>query len=183
MFFHALALASFFCSRNQNDKLAFCKTLLGELKERLKETLPELDRWIEILNRQSIANFTDPATLIFSSALSSSNEVLHPTKTFNRQISLLQCAAACGCGAHMLKKIHTLFADEWEFILEHQRFLLPKPSHHALELQAAIDCIRQKEAGALANLLQTGARALGREIPASWLDLAEKLGGKATNQS
>lgn len=180
---HALALAAFFCSQYQNDKFAFCEALLGELKERLTETLPELDRWIEVLNGKSITTDPESATLIFVSALSPCNEVLHPTKVLHRQLSLLRCTAACGCGARMLSKIHTLFADEWDFVIAHQRFLLTQPSQHLLELQTAIDFARQQETGALATLLRAGARVLGSEIPSPWLDLAEKLGGKATKQT
>jgi hypothetical protein len=81
----------------------------------------------------------------------------------------------------MVKQLHTLFADEWAYIVEHQRFLLSQPSMHVLPLGAAIDRARQGEGGALANLLQTGARALGSQLPEVWLDLAERFGGKATD--
>ncbi len=152
-----------------------------EIQKRLKSTTPELVGWREILNGTTTANLADHATQVFSSALAPNDEVLHPSDNINRQLSLLQCAVACGCGARIVKQLHTLFVDEWAFIVEHQRFLLLQPSLDVLALEAAIDYARQAEAGALANLLQAGARALGSQVPEAWLDLAEKLGGKATD--
>ena len=179
--FHALALAAFFGARNHSDKLVFCELLLMEFQKRLKVTTPELDLWQDILSGKLTANSADHATRIFSSALSPDDEVLHPTDIINRQLSLIQCSEVSCCGARMVKKIHTLFAGEWTYIIEHQRFLLSQPSLHVLALETAIDYVRQGAAGALANLLQTGARALGSQVPQVWLDLAERLGGKTTD--
>lgn len=176
---HAFALATFFGTRDQGDKFAFCEALLLEIQKRLKTTTPEIDRWREILTGASTANLADHAARISFSALAPNDEVLHPSDIMNRQLSLIQCAAICGCGARMVKQLHTLFADEWAYIIKHQRFLLSQPSLHVLALETAIDYARQGETGALANLLQTGARALGSQMPEVWLDLAEKLGGKA----
>ncbi|WP_162894109.1 hypothetical protein [Phaeobacter sp. LSS9] len=178
VFVHSLALAAYFGARDQADKPTFCESLLLEIQKRLKATTPELDLWREILVGTSTANSADYATQIFSYALAPDDEVLHPTNIINRQLSLLQCSAACGCGARMIKQLHTLFADEWAFIVEHQRFLLSHPSLHVLALEAAINCARQEEAGALADLLQCGARALGSRLPIEWIELAERLGGK-----
>jgi len=181
VFVHGLALSAFFGARDQGDRLAFCEALFEETQKRSKATTPELDRWREILNGTSTANLADHAIRVSCSALAPNDEVLHPTDIINRQLSLIQCALACGCGARMVKQLHTLFADEWAYIVEHQRFLLPQPSMHVLALEAAIDYARQGTAGALTNLLQTGARALGSQVPEAWLDLAERLGGKATD--
>lgn len=175
---HGLALAAFFGARDQGDKSAFCEALLVEIQKYLKATIPEIERWREVLTGASAANLADHANRIFSSASAPNDEVLHPTDIINRQLSLLQCAAACGCGARMIKQLHTLFADEWAFVVKHQRFLLSQPNLHVLTLEAAINCARQEEAGALANLLQCGARALGSRLPIEWIELAERLGGK-----
>lgn len=178
---HAYALAAFFGARDQSDKLAFCETLLVEIQERLQATMPEMDRLREILTDASTASIADSATLVSISALAPNDEVLHPADIMNRQLSLIQCAVVCGCGARMVKKIHTLFADEWAYVIGHQRFLLSQPSLHALALETAINYARQGSAGALTSLLQTGARALGSQVPEVWIDLAERLGGKATD--
>ncbi|WP_146180750.1 hypothetical protein [Thalassorhabdomicrobium marinisediminis] len=179
VFVHSSALAAYFGARDRADKTTFCEALLVELQKRLKATTPELDLWREILVGTSTADSADYATQIFSYALAPDDEVLHPSNIINRQLSLLQCAAACGCGARMIKQLHILFADEWAFIVEHQRFLLSQPSLHVPALEAAINWARKEEVGALANLLQSGARALGSRLPKDWLDLAEKLGGRA----
>lgn len=178
VFVHALALAAYFGARNREDKLAFCEALLVEIQKRLKVTTPELELWRKVLVDTSTADSADQATWVFRCTLAPDDEVLHPTDIINRQLSLLQCAAACGCGARMVKRLHTLFADEWAFVVEHQRFLLSQPSLHVLALESAIKCARQEEVGALANLLQCGARALGSRLPMEWIELAEKLGGK-----
>ncbi|WP_227288118.1 hypothetical protein, partial [Boseongicola sp. H5] len=178
VFVHSLALAAYFGARDRADKPTFCEALLVGIQKPLKATTPELDLWREILVGTSKADSADSATQIFSYALAPDDEVLHPTNIINRQLSLLQCAAACGCGARMIKQFHTLFADEWAFIVEHQRFLLSQPNLHVLALEAAINRARQEEAGALANLLQRGARALGNRLPIEWIELAERLGGK-----
>lgn len=179
--FNALALAAFFGARDQGDKLAFCEDLLAAFEKHLEVNTPELDLWKANLRDTSTAISADFATQVFSSALTRDDEVLHPTDIINRQLSLIQCSVVCGCGARMVKQLHTLFADEWAYIVEHQRFLLSQPSMHVLPLGAAIDRARQGEGGALANLLQTGARALGSQLPEVWLDLAERFGGKATD--
>ena len=179
VFVHALALAAYFGARNRADKLAFCEALLVEIQKRLKATTPELELWRKTLVGTSTADSADQATWVFKYALAPDGKVLHPTDIINRQLSLLQCAAACGCGARMIKQLHTLFADEWAFIVEHQRFLLSQPSLHVLALESAINCARQEEVGALASLLQSGARALGSQLPKDWLELAERLGGRA----
>lgn len=181
VFVHALALAAYFGARKQDDKLAFCDGLLMEVQKHLKTTTPELDLWREILIGPSTADLADHAARVFGAALSPNDEVLHPTEIIKRQLSVLQCAAACGCGTRMVKQIHILFADEWAFVVEHQRFLLSQPSLHVPVLETAIDSARQEEVGALANLLKSGARALGSQMPKNWLDLAERLGGKARN--
>ena len=178
---HAFALAVFLGARNQGDKFAYCEALLVEIQRRLKAPTPEIDRWRDVLTGASTASLADHATRIFSSALARNDEVLHPTDVLNRQLSLIQCAVVCGSGARMVKQLHTLFADEWAYIIEHQRFLISQPNLHVLALETAIDYARQGAAGALANLLQTGARALGSQVPKVWLDLAERLGGKSTD--
>ncbi|GEM94357.1 hypothetical protein [Cereibacter sphaeroides] len=178
---HAFALAAFFGARDQGDKFAFCEGLLVETQKRLKATIPELDLWKTILIGNSTTNLVDHPTQIFSFALAPNDAVLHPALIINRQLSLLACTAACGCGARIVKKLHSLFSDEWAYIISHQRFLLSQPSLHVLALEGAIGKARQGAVGALANLLQCGARALGSQLPDAWLDLAEKLGGKATD--
>ena len=179
VFVHSLALAAFFGARDKDDKYTFCETLLAEIQKRLKVAMPGLDRWRDILNGTATANLGDHATRISIYALAPNYEVLHPTDIINRQLSILQCAVACGCGARMVKQLHTLFIDDWDHIIEHQRFLLSEPSLHVPALEAAIDYVKRGESGALANLLQTGARSLNSQVPEAWLDLAEKLGGKA----
>ncbi len=178
---HGLALAAFFGARGRDDKFAFCKALLAEVQDRLNTATPELDQWCEILNGASTPYLADHATRIYSSALAPNDEVLRPADILNRQLSFIQCAVVCGCGARMAKQLHTLFAGEWAYIIEHQRFLLSQPSLHVLALESAIDDARLGTAGALANLLQAGARAIGSQVSAVWLDLVERLGGKATD--
>ncbi len=181
VFVHAIALATFFAARDQGDKFAFCEAILVEIENCLNATTPEIDRWREILTGGSSANLADHATRVSSFALAPNEEVLHPTAIMNRQLSLIQCAVTCGCGARMVKQLHTYFADDWAFIIEHQRFLLSQPILHVPAIESAIDNVRQGVAGALANLLQTGVRALDRQLPEVCLDLAERLGGKATD--
>lgn len=178
---HALALAAFFGARKQEDKLTFCDRLLIAGQKHLKATTFELDLWSKILVGTSTAELADQATQVFSSALARNERVLRPTEIVNWQLSVLVCAVACGCGARMVKQIHILFAEEWAFVVEHQRFLLSHPSLNVPALETAIDSARQGEAGALANLLKSGAIALGSQIPKDWLDLAERLGGKASH--
>lgn len=179
VFIHALALAAYFGARNRADKLKFCEALLVVIQKRLRATTPELDLWSEILVGTSTADSADHATRIFRYSLAPNDEVLQPTEIINRQLSLLLCAAVCGCGARMIKQLHTLFADEWAFIVEHQRFLLLQPSLHVPALEASINCVRQEEVGALAKLVQAGARALGSRLPKDCLDLAERISGSA----
>ncbi|WP_353429386.1 hypothetical protein [Paracoccus denitrificans] len=179
VFVHSLALAAYFGARDLADKTTFCEALMVGIQKRLKGTTPELDLWREILVGTSTADSADYVTQIFSHALAPNDEVLHPIKIINRQLSLLQCAVACGPGARTIKELHTLFADEWAFIVGHQRFLLSEPSLDVPALETAIKCARKAEAGSLANLLESGARALGSRLPKDWLDLAKRLGGRA----
>lgn len=181
VFVHTLALAAYFGARDSADKAAYCETLLMEIQKRLEAISLELNLWREILVGTSTADSADHATRIFKYALVPDDEVLHPTEIINRQLSLIHCAAACSCGARMIKQLHTLFADEWAFVVEHQRFLLSQPSLDVLALEAAINSARQEEDGALAKLMQAGARALGSRLPKDWLDLTERLGGNARN--
>ena len=181
VFTHSLALAAYFGARGRADKPTFCGDLLVEIQKRLKVTTPELNLWREILIGTSTADSADHATRSFSYALAPDEKLLHPTEIINRQLSLLQCVAVCGCGARMIKRLHAVFADEWEFIVEHQRFLLSQPNLHVLTLEAAINSARHEEVGALAYLLQSGARALGCPLPKDWLDLAVRLGGRASD--
>ena len=178
---HGLALAAFFGARGRGDKFAYCKALLAEVQDRLNTAMPELGQWCEIVNGVSTPYLADHATRIYSSTLAPDDEVLRPSDILNRQLSFIQCAVVCGCGARIVKQLHTLFAGEWADIIEHQRFLLSQPSLHVLALESAIDDARQGTAGALSNLLQTGARAIGSQVPEVWLDLVERLGGKATD--
>jgi len=82
---------------------------------------------------------------------------------------------------HGVRVSPRLFADEWAFIVEQQRFLLRQPTLHVPAIESAIDDVRQGSAGALANLLQAGERTLGNQLAEFWLDLDERLGGKATD--
>lgn len=181
VFVHALSLAAFFGARNRVNKRSYCESLLIEIKKRLEATTPELKRFDEILFGRATASGGDHAEHIFTFAFATTLQVLHPADIINRQLSLLQCAAACGCGARSMMHIHELFADEWAYIVEHQRFLLTQPNLHVPAIEAAIGYARERKAGALHNLLQTGARSLNAQVPESWLNLAEKLGGKATD--
>ena len=127
---NAVALAAFFGARDQGDKVAFYDVLLVEIQKRLKATATEVNQGREILTGASTGNLPGHATLISSFVLAPNDQVLHPTDIMNWQLSLIQCAVICGCGARMVKKIHTIFAEEWAYIIEHQRFLLSQPSLH-----------------------------------------------------
>ena len=178
---HGLALAAFFGARGRGDKFAYCKAILVEIQNRLNTAMPELGQWCEIVNGASTPYLGDHATRIYSSTLAPNDEVLRPADILIRQLFFIRCAMNCGCGARMVKQLHTLFAGEWADIIEHQRFLLSQPRLHVSALENAIDDARQGTAGALSNLLQTGARAIGSQVPEDWLDLVERLGGKATD--
>ncbi|WP_339680383.1 hypothetical protein [uncultured Hyphomonas sp.] len=179
VFEHAIALAAFFGAQGQTDKKACCETFLTRIKDRLGDTTPMLDKFSDILAGKADAYPGNQAELIFKSAFAPGSEVLHPADIINRQLAILQCAIACGCGARLVFRIHHLFADEWDYILSHQRFLLTQPALHAPALEAAIAYAREVQPGSLPNLLQTGARALNDQVPDAWLAVAEQLGGKA----
>ncbi|MAN73982.1 MAG: hypothetical protein CME85_12135 [Henriciella sp.] len=178
VFIHALALAAFFTARDQDDPRAFCETLLAETTTRLDGLAPDLDRFTDILTGSAAADPRNHADFVFEATAAPQSDVLHPANIINRQLAILQCAIACGCGARLILKIHSLFAEEWDYVLQHQRFLLTQPSIHAPAIEAAIKYTRQVQPGALLNLLQTGARALNAEIPEAWIDIAKKLGGE-----
>ena len=179
VFVHVLSLAAFFAARDQDDQPAYCEALLSETKNRLGGTTTDLEQFAYILSGNSEAYATSPVGLVFMGALAPITDVLHPADLINRQLAILQCAIACGCGARLIGEIHTLFSEEWEHILQHQRFLLTHPSLHAPAIKTAIEYIRLGQPGALQNLLETGARAVNAQISDDWLDIAEKLGGKA----
>ena len=142
-----------------------------------------LDKFSDILAEKADAYPGNQAELIFKSAFAPGSEVLHPADIINCQLAILQCAIACGCGARLVFRIHHLFADEWDYILSHQRFLLTQPALYAPALEAAIAYAREVQPGSLPNLLQTGARALNDQVPDAWLAVAEQLGGKAGAQA
>lgn len=176
---HAFSLAAFFGAHRRGDKRDYCESLLKKTEERLEVTPPELRRFGEILSDGAAIRWDNHAERIFSFAFASISEVLHPADILNRQLSLLRCAASCGGGARTIIHIHTIFANEWAFVIEHQRFLLTQPSLHVPVIEAAIRYTREGKAGALRNLLQTGARSLNAQVPDSWFDLAERMGGTA----
>ena len=179
VFIHALALAAFFMARKQDNPRTHCEALLAGTKTRLGDTTPDLEHFTKILSSTAKADPSNQADLVFQAALSPKSDVFHPGDIINRQLAILQCAIACGCGARLILKIHSLFAEEWNHILQHQRFLLTQPSMHVPAIEAAIEYTRQVQPGALQNLLQTGARGLNGEIPEVWIDIAKKLGGEA----
>lgn len=175
---HALALAVFFQAHNQADPRAQCKVMLDETKARLGGTTPDLERFDSILSSSAGADPKNHAEFVFAAALAPKSDTLHPADMINRQLTILQCAIACGCGARLILSIHALFADEWAFVLQHQRALLAHPALHVPAIEAAIVYARQAQPGSLLNLLQTGARALNSEIPEAWIDIAKKIGGE-----
>lgn len=183
VFEHAVALAAFFSAQDQTDKHAFCGKFLTRIQHRLGASTPTLDRFSDILSGKKEADPGNQADLIFKSAFAPGSEVLHPAVIINRELAFLQCAIASCCGARLVLRVHAQFADEWDYILQHQRFLLTQPALHAPTLEAAIAYAREAQPGSLHNLLQTGARALNTQIPDAWLALAQQLGGKVGNET
>lgn len=176
---HALSLAAFLGARDRADKQGYCQVLLTEMTNLLGSNTPALKRFDRILLGNMELEPSDHAGLIFSSAITPTSEVLLPSDIINRQLALLQCAIVCGCGTRTALRIHTRFAEEWSYVLEHQRFLLVQPMLHLPALESAIEYVRQGRPGALRNILQVAGRALNSQVPEEWLDLAERLGGKA----
>ena len=178
VFEHALSLAAFFATRHQDDQRAYCAALLTETKDRLGGTTTFLERFSKVLSEGAEVYARNHADFVFLASLTPVADVLHPADILNRQLAILQCAVACGCGARLIMEIHTLFSEEWKHVLQHQRFLLTQPFLHAPVIEAAIEYARLGQPGALLNLLQTSSRALNSQISDDWLDIAERLGGK-----
>ena len=183
IFLHAIALAVFMTEGNQANAKAYCAELFSEVEKRLGDKPPLINRLFDLYSGVSDPVVGDHAELVLTNALRVETDVLYPAEAINQHLALLQCAVLCGCGPRMVQRLFTKISNQWSFVLERQRFLLTNPALHAPELELAIEDLRQQKPGSLAQLLETAGRALNSEIPSVWLQVAEKLGGRANGKA
>tara|TARA_R110002126_G_scaffold251653_1_gene394671 strand:+ start:279 stop:4346 length:4068 start_codon:yes stop_codon:yes gene_type:complete len=180
---HAIALAVFMTAGNRVNAHSYCTELLSEVEKRLGDKSPQINRLFDLCSGASDPVVGDHAELVLTDALRTETDVLYPSETINQQLALLQCAVLCGCGPRIVQRLFIKISDQWSFVLERQRFLLTNPARHAPQLELAIEALQQQKPGSLVQLLETAGLALNSEIPPVWLQVAEKLGGRANGKA
>lgn len=158
---------------------------LGEFASELCRALErrigsETRRFPEInaaANGKASNDLTSNAGRLIADLIEKRRETLHPRDLLKHHLDLIACAGASGAGIRTARDVLAAIAEDWNYVVERQRFALRDPGLTVPQLEHAIARVRDKEPGALYALLELAAKNLRVELVETWRPVIERIGG------
>lgn len=172
-----IALVAFRQRREASGIRGLISQIVAALEKRLGEDETLFVELRNALDRNG-ARPASHAGQVISDLLEKEDGTLHPARLIHYHLNLAALVVSSGAGVRTAHDILTATADDWNYVIERQRFLISQPALTTLQLKRATEQVRNHEPGALRELLDAAARGLRSKIPEEWQTPLERLGGR-----